>query len=114
MSDFGAIISIRKKDAAAFSEAEFQEIERITQAYKESCSHKNSMAKPYLFDVGKTTILGKSDFFEVNILLSDYWGDAKMFNWHAEIDEKDAKIIAGELTPLLPENYALKSAFERW
>jgi hypothetical protein len=114
MSDFGATISIRKKDGSAFSEAEFQEIERITGSFKETCPHKNSMGKPYLFGVGKTTIWGESDFFEVNILLSDYWGDAKMYKWHAEIDEKDAKIIADELAPLLSDCYELKSAFERW
>jgi len=113
MSDFGATISIRKKDGAAFSEAEFNEIERITGSYKDTCSHKNSMGKPYLFGVGKTTSLGETVFFEINVLLSDYWGDAKMFKWHGEIDEKDAKTIAGELGKLLP-GYHLESAFERW
>lgn len=114
MSDFGATISIRKKDGAAFSEDEFKEIERITESYKETCPHKNSMAQPFLFDVGKTQIWGESDFYEINVLLSDYWGDAKMYKWHGETDEKDARTIAGELTKLLPESYQLKSAFERW
>jgi hypothetical protein len=114
MSDFGAIISIRKKDGVAFSEEEFNEIEQVTSSYKETCPHKNSMAQPFLFDVGKTQIWGEPDFYEVNLLLSDYWGDAKMYKWHRETDEKDAQTIADELAKLFPENYLLKAAFERW
>jgi len=114
MSDFGATISVRRKDGGAFSEEEFAQIEKIVQSYRETCPLKNSMSKPFLFDVGKTTIWGETEFFEINVVLSDYWGDAKMFEWHKETDVKDAATIAKELQLLLSETYQLRSSFERW
>lgn len=114
MSDFGAMISITKKDGAGFSEEEFQEIEHLAQSYKETCTYKNSIGEPFHFGVGKTQAWNDPDFYEINILLSEYWGDAEMFKWHEETDVKDARIILAELKPSLPGNYTLRSYFEWW
>ncbi len=114
MSDFGAMISVTKTGGASFSEEEFLEIEQVAQSYKKTCTYVNSIGEPFNFGVGKTQAWNDANFYEVNILLSEYWGDAEMFKWHQETDVKDALIILNELKPMLPGNYVMKSAFEWW
>lgn len=114
MSDFGAIIGITKKDNSDFSEAEFNEIKGIIENYKTGCTYTNSISEPFLFGVGKTQKLNDPSFYEVNILLSDYYGDRKMYDWHKDIDLKYGKIVTDDLKKLVPENYVLALAFEWW
>ncbi len=114
MSDFGTMIGITKKDKSAFSEAEFNDIKVITGTYKTGCTHTNSLSEPFLFGVGKTQRLDSPLFYEVNVLLSDYYGDRKMYDWHKDVDLKYGKIVTDELKKLLPENYVLTLAYEWW
>lgn len=114
MSDFGAIISVTKTGDTSFSEEEFLEIEQVAQSYKKTCTYFNSIGESFIFSVGKTQARNDPNFYEVNILLSEYWGDAEMFKWHKETDVKDALIILNELQPMLSGNYVLKSGFEWW
>ncbi len=114
MSDFGAMISITKKDKTAFSEEEFTKIEQIVRYYKENCRYTNSVGDPFHFGVGKTQAPEDPVFSEVNILLSEYWGDTEMFTWHKEPDLKDAQLILNELKPSFPEDYLVRTYFEWW
>ncbi|MGL5888797.1 MAG: hypothetical protein ACRC3B_02865 [Bacteroidia bacterium] len=114
MSDFGALISIRKIDKTSFSGPEIQAMKELCLKVKDSLQLKNSMGSFYDYSVGRTMRVGEDQCFELNVLLSDYWGDAKMFKWHKEVDEKDAKIIAAALSDILGSGYQLKPVFEWW
>lgn len=114
MSDFGALIGITKKDGIAFSEEELENIRMVAENYKTDCSYINSISEPYLFGVGKTQALNTPSFYEVNVLLSDYYGDREMYNWHKDTDLKHGKLITADLKKLLPGNYVLTLAYEWW
>jgi hypothetical protein len=114
MSDFGALISIRKIDKSSFSATEVQAMKEMCATVKDQLQLKNSMGNFYDYSVGRTVRLGEDECFELNVLLSDYWGDAEMFEWHKEVDEKDAQKIAAALADQLGSGYQLKASFEWW
>lgn len=114
MSDFGALISIRKIDKSSFPASEVQAMKELCATVKDQLQLKNSMGDFYDYSVGRTVRLGEDECFELNVLLSDYWGDAEMFEWHKEVDEKDAQKIAAALADQLGSGYQLKASFEWW
>jgi hypothetical protein len=114
MSDFGALISIKKIDNTAYTPAEVQAMKVLSAQVKEELQLKNSMGQFYDFSVGRTLRVGQDECFELNVLLSEYHGDADMFDWHKEVDEKDAQKIAAVLADRLGSGYQLKSSFEWW
>ena len=114
MSDFGARIYINKKSAEAFTEKEVEEIAALCEGLKKETRLTNSLGDPYLFHVGKTINLDHDHCYEVNVLLSNHWGNQSQFKWHKEIDAKDMKVIASSLRQLLPKEYKVKAKFEWW
>ncbi|MCU0433718.1 MAG: hypothetical protein MUC87_09725 [Bacteroidia bacterium] len=114
MSDFGAFISIVKTDRSAFSDEEVEAMKEICDEIKNRLMLKNSMGEYYYFSVGRTLRVGITECFELNVLLSDYWGDSDMFEWHREVDERDARKITEVLSETLGNGYVLKPAFEWW
>ena len=114
MSDFGAIISISKKEKVPFCEKEFLKIKVICEQIKSETKLTNSFSDPYLFNVGRTKYLGSDECLEVNVLLSNHWGSASDFDWHKEVEIKDMKTITDSLCNLLPREYELKSSFAWW
>lgn len=114
MSDFGARIYINKKSAEAFTEKEVEEIATICEGLKKETQLTNSLGEPYLFLVGKTINLDHNHCYEVNVLLSNHWGNQSQFKWHKVIDAKDMKVIASSLHELLPKGYKLQAKFEWW
>ena len=114
MSDFGARIYINKKSTEAFTEEEIEEITTICKDFKKGTTLTNSLGDLYFFRVGKTINLDHDHCYEVNVLLSNHWGNQSQFKWHKEIDAKDMKVIASSLRELLPKEYKLKAKFEWW
>lgn len=114
MSDFGARIYINKMNAEAFTEKEVEEIATICAGLKKEIKLTNSLGEPYLFLVGKTINLDHDHCFEVNVLLSNHWGNQSQFKWHKEIDAKYMKVITSSLSELLPKGYKLQAKFEWW
>lgn len=114
MSDFGAYISISKTDQSAFSNQEQEVMKEVCDEVKNRLRLKNSMGEYYYFSVGRAMRVGSDECFELVVLLSDYWGDAKMFKWHGEVDERDAQKIAAVLSETLGNGYTLTPKFEWW
>ncbi len=114
MSDFGAMISITKNNRQAFLESEFEEIKRLCEQYKNENSYTTSLGTAVLFKIGKTQGQNDTDYYEINILISNYWGDATDFKFHKKVDNSLVKTISKELSKLLPRTYRLKANFEWW
>lgn len=114
MSDFGAIIRITKKDHQAFSEEDIEKIVEVSNQIKASSTLRCSLSEPYLFEVGRTKGIGTNDCYEVNILLSNYWGNISYFKWHKIRDQKNLKPISNSIGTLLSKNYKLSAKFEWW
>lgn len=114
MSDFGAIVYVRKEDGGPFEATEEALVETACNALQSEVDLNGSMGKPYLFNVGRTRRASDSVVTGVNLLLSDYWGDAKDFKWHGEVEEKDARKIAEALKAKLPDGYRVEGVFEWW
>lgn len=114
MSDFGAIIYISKKDKSAFSMDEIDQIKTLSQKIGSEINLKNSMGKPYLFEVGLTTSLDDSKCYTVNVLLSDYYGDSTDFKWHKKVEVADSKVIGDKFSKELEGDYKVKPSFEWW
>lgn len=114
MSDFGALISITKTNAGAFSKQEMQNICKICKQIKASNTLLNALSEPYLFEFGKTKAIQTDDCFEINILLSNHWGDASYFDWYRKVELKDMQIITKSIAALLSKNYILNQKFEWW
>lgn len=114
MSDFGATISIQKKDGKAFTDEEENIVREKVREVHESNQFKDGLGEPYSFITGITEYLGDPDFYEMNVLLSDYWGNSDDFKAYQAQDLKQATVIANLLGLLLGEHYVLKETFEWW
>ena len=114
MSDFGAIIYIRKKNDEDFNEEEVKALAEINKKLKEENDLHSSMGVLYSFDLG-TTRNTDGNIRGVNILLSDYWGDTSDYKWHGKVDKKDTTVIARKVRALLDaKKYSVKGSFEWW
>lgn len=115
MSDFGAMISVRKKDGGAFSDEEETLVRTAVRELHEAHRHlRNAIGEALIFDTGVTQKLEDPDFYEMNVLLSDYWGDSKDFNDYKDSDLKDTLALSEKLRVKLGEKYVLDPQFEWW
>lgn len=113
MSDFGAILTVRRRDAAPLSEAEFELVAARVQALAAGCELRSAMGKPYGFELGSTRNAAGA-CTAINVVLSDYWGDRADFAWHAKVERQDVRVLADELARRVPGEYEVEGAFEWW
>lgn len=114
MSDFGAIVYVRKKDSSLMLDVDFQAVVKAAAALQSTTSLSNALAEPYLFNIGKTIQAVDSKCYCVNVLLSDCWGNADDFEWSRSVEEQDSQAISKELSVLLGSAYTLEPKFEWW
>lgn len=114
MSDFGAMISVSKKDKTAFSDEEETFVRKCVTEVHESSQLTDALGRPYSFIVGISQYLGDPDFYTMNVLLSDYWGNSEDFELMKVTGLRDMKVIAAQLGDLLGEKFLLEETFEWW
>jgi len=114
MSDFGAIVYIRKKDRSAIESSDIELVESAVAQVKAATTLSNALAEPYLFQVGKTTSASSGQISCINVLLSNSWGDEKDFAWSQKVEERNSKTIAKELAAILGVAYTYQASFEWW
>lgn len=115
MSDFGAMISIRKKDDSAFTDEEETFVRTtVLEVHEEHRSLANAVGEPYAFDTGITQRLEDTDFYEMNVLLSDYWGNADDFRSYRETETRKMMEVAVSLGTKLSEKYVIDPQYDYW
>lgn len=114
MSDFGGLISIQKSDQSFFTKADEQAVKAVVEQLREEITLTSSLGKPYLFLVGKTERINEPKCYELNVLLSEYSGDATQFKWHETVDAPDARTISAALATALGPAYLLNPTFGWW
>jgi hypothetical protein len=113
MTDFGAILTVRRADEAPLSDAEYELVGARVGELAETCELRSSMGKRYGFDLGRTRNAAGA-CTAINVVLSDYYGFSSEFELHAEAERDDVAQLADELARMLPGEYEVEGAFEWW
>jgi hypothetical protein len=114
MSDFGATITITKRNGASFSLVEVEGISQACKKIQAQSTLQNSFSDPYLFKLGQPVSITDNSCYSLDLLLSDHWGDAEQYKWHKKVEIKDARIIAKELLAEIGKEYNCKANYEWW
>lgn len=113
MTDFGAILTARRRDEAPLSDAEFELVGARVRELEAGCELRNAMGKRYAFELGRTRNAAGA-CTAINVVLSDYYGFSSEFTSHAEAERDDVEQLADELARMLPGEYEVEGAFEWW
>src|SRR5690554_6459611 len=111
MSDFGAIILVKKKDSSELSESEIQNISIQLEAIIENGNFTEDLKNSNYLDFREW------EGEQLCIVLTEYYDDINMEEYYEatkEDDLSDAKSIADNLLLKLGEEYIITPSFENW
>lgn len=110
MSDFGVIISIKKKDSLAFSENETSTINKIIDELKSSNEFEDSLGQEFQFSIS----LNENT---IQIMLSEYWledeTEEEILDF-SDTDKDEAEKIVTILKQKLLSNYDYEIYHGAW
>lgn len=115
MSDFGAYISIEKKDGKAFTSSEKNQIKNTLQSIIENDELVNALGDPYEHEVQDTNDSKTTVFVQLS---EHYYGgdekeDEEIFDFVKDAEEEDTNFISKKLENELPQ-FNISSGVTEW
>jgi predicted RNA-binding protein Jag len=114
MSDFGAFISLIKKDKSSLTSSDKKMIEVELKKIKENNDYSDCIGEDFLFRIFKI----ENDNTMLDIVFSEYWhGDnehEENFEFSKNNDIGQIEEIAEKLKTKLGEVFDIKPKFEGW
>lgn len=117
MSDFGTMITIRRRDGAHVDEQDRAAVERVVAPLRSAAEHTDFLAEPFRYRIDDAHIIG--GVRGLSVLLSEYWGemeDEDSFDPDEVLasDAEAAQEVLAALQPILDETFELELIADHW